>query len=267
MLFHLIISLGCDPSWWSLLLDNIFSFQKFNTISTQLTRFISIAQRVRYCGAQFLINSSAQRRMKNELAVLIMAQHGTTLFVREGKTSQESRKLPITSHPSGKTLWRAAFAILFWGSNFWRFWHRYALLSMWQTLLRSILPPENNMVGHGCYNLVQGSYSEWLSILARWYRVIADKMSRKATRISSTTKRFDAIDNVDLLEARLSRPRRQLILPRAHMCMCTCQCTQHVNVHMIGEYIQLPLLKSPARLSQLDVCSLKHVYTLNIFAL
>ena len=134
-------------------------------------------------------------------------------------------------------------------------------------LLRSILPPENKMVGHGSYNLVQGSYSEWLSILARWYRVIADKMSRKATRISSTTKRFDAIDNVDLLEARLSRPRRQLILPRAHMCMCTCQCTQHVNVHMIGEYIQLPLLKSPARLSQLDVCSLKHVYTLNIFAL
>ena len=134
-------------------------------------------------------------------------------------------------------------------------------------LLRSILPPENNMVGHGSYNLVQGSYSEWLSILARWYRVIADKMSRKATRISSTTKRFDAIDNVDLLEARLSRPLRQLILPRAYMCMCTCQCTQHVNVHMIGEYIQLPLLKSPARLSQLDVCSLKHVYTLNIFAL
>ena len=29
------------------------------------------------------------------MAVLIMAQHGTTLFVREGKTSQESRKLPV----------------------------------------------------------------------------------------------------------------------------------------------------------------------------
>ena len=182
-------------------------------------------------------------------------------------SEKEKHRKNRESCPSGKTLWRAAFAILFWGSNFWRFWHGYALLSMGQTLLRSILPPENNMVGHGSYNLVQGSYSEWLSILARWYRVIADKMSRKATRISSTTKRFDAIDNVDLLEARLSRPRRQLILPRAHMCMCTCQCTQHVNVHMIGEYIQLPLLKSPARLSQLDVCSLKHVYTLNIFAL
>ena len=150
-----------------------FSFQKLNTISTQLTRFIDTAQHARYCGQSSWLIHQHKDEWKMSWQCWSWPSMGR-LYSSEKEKHRKNRE----SCPSQVT-------------------------HLAKTCEGQLLPPENNMVGHGSYNLVQGSHSEWLSILARWYRVIADKMSRKATRISSTTKRFDAIDNVDLLEARL----------------------------------------------------------------